>query len=119
MKSSFISSKGGSSALTSETLACENQCFGNTGGVSPNNRHAGFQSAFLDCATGCIYLSRFADGTPAPVHVLEGLPNELVLQRDAGGRITVIKESVIAGFLCADHFYTREQAAKLMAGCAD
>jgi hypothetical protein len=115
MKSSIISSEYTSSALTSETLACENQCFGSTGGVSPNNRHAGFQSAFLDYATGCVYLSRFADGRPAPVHLLDGLPDELVLQRDAAGRITVVKETVIAGFFCANTFYTREQAARLLA----
>jgi hypothetical protein len=119
MKSLIISNKHASSALTSETLACENQCFGNTGGVSPNNRHVGFQSAFLDCATGCVYLSRFADGNPAPMHLLDGLPDELVLQRDTAGRITVIKETVIAGFFCANNFYTREQAAKLMEGCVE
>lgn len=100
--------------VTSETLNHENQRFQNTGGVSCNNRAAGFQSAFIDTATGCVYLSCFANGRPAPIHVLDGLPDELVLQRNVEGRVTAVKQTIVAGFLAADVFYTREQAAQLI-----
>jgi hypothetical protein len=105
-----------SALMTLETLRQENLCYCHTGGISQNNCHAGFQSAFLDCATGRVYLSRFANGKPAPVHLLDGLPEELVLQRSAEGRITTVKETVVAGFLYDEHFYTREQAARFLAG---
>ena len=103
-------------ALTLEILCRENECYCHTGGVSQNNGCAGFQSAFLDRATGYVYLSRFANGNPAPIHLLDGLPEELVLQRSTEGRILAVKETVIAGFLYAEQFYTREQAARLLAG---
>lgn len=101
--------------LTPETLRRENQCFDKTGGISGNNRDLGFQSAFLDKATGHVYVSRFANGCPAPVHLFDGLPDELVVQRNAEGRITAVKSTVIAGFLRAKRFYTREQAVRLLA----
>jgi hypothetical protein len=103
-------------ALTSETLHLENERFRHTGGVSCNNNKVGFQSAFLDRATGNIYVSRDADGEPAPVHLLSGLPDELVIQRDPGGRPIAIKETVIAGFIHAENFYTREQVAHVLRG---
>ena len=100
------------SALTLETLRKENTCYCHGGGVSQNNGHAGFRSAFLDRATGRVYLSCFANGAPAPIHLLDGLPDELVLELSADGRILAIKETVVAGFVRADIFYTREQAAQ-------
>ena len=99
-----------------EILQQENLFYRNTGGVSQNNRDLGFHSAFQDRATGRVYLSRFADGCPAPIHLLEGLPEELAEGHDAGGRITSVKRTVIAGFLRADRFYTREEAAQALAG---
>jgi hypothetical protein len=98
-------------ALTSEMLRQENWIFRNTGGVSHNNRDHGFHPAFRDMATGHVYLSRFANGSPAPVHLLEGLPDDLVLHRNTQGRIIAIKQTVIAGFVRAERFFTREQAA--------
>lgn len=103
-------------ALTPETLHLENEYFCHTGGVSHNNRQMGFQSAFLDQATGSIYVSRDTNGKPASVHILNGLPDELVLQRDLNGRPIAIKETVIAGFIHAENFYTREQAAQVLGG---
>ncbi len=102
-------------AFTPETLRQENEYFCHTAGVSQNNRRCGFQSAFLDRASGQVYLSRFADGNPAPIHLLDGLPEELVLQRNTAGRIVAVKDSVVAGFLYAEHFYTRDQAARVLA----
>lgn len=93
-------------------LQSDNRRFRGSGGVSRNNRCAGFQPAFRDSATGTVYLSCFRNGLPAPVHLLDGLPDEVVLARDAGGRITAVRHSIIAGFVCAEAFYTREEAAQ-------
>lgn len=97
--------------LTTDTLRKQNLAFVGTGGVSQENRSSGFRPAFHDLATGHIALARFADGRPAPMHLLEGLPDEWAAKRDASGRICAIKESVIAGFVRDGAFYTREQAA--------
>src|SRR5512143_105709 len=92
--------------LTQLRLRAENRQFRGSGGVSENNRALGFRPAFLDSVTGHVYLSRFANGIPAPVHLLDGLPDDLVVQRSAEGRIAAVKHTVIAGFLYADHFYS-------------
>jgi hypothetical protein len=97
--------------LTIETLRKQNLAFLGTGGVSAENRSGGFRPAFHDLTSGRTALARFADGRPAPMHLLEGLPEEWVVQRDASGRISAIKDSVIAGFVRNGMFYTREQAA--------
>ena len=78
---------------------------------SENNREEGFVPAFLDTATGHVYRSCFANGTPAPIHLLDGLPGDLVIARDADRRAIAFKPTLVAGFLRADRFYTREQAA--------
>jgi hypothetical protein len=104
-----------SQEVTPETLKQQNTAFRGTGGVSGNNQAAGFQSAFLDQATGCVYPSCYANGQPAPMHLLDGLPDELVLQRTASGRTVAVKRTVVAGFVLAGLFYTREQAARLVA----
>ncbi|WP_435099933.1 hypothetical protein [Arhodomonas sp. AD133] len=100
------------SALDTQRLLEDNRRLGDSGGVSENNRHAGFRAAFRDEETGRVALPRFRDGTPAPMHLLDGLPDDWVLQRDAAGRITALKPSIIAGFLRDGDFYTREEAAE-------
>ena len=82
-----------------------------TGGVSQENRAFGFIPAFRDGSTGVVYLSRFSDGRIAPVHLLDGLPPELVVQRTSSGQIAAVRSSVTAGFVRAGEFYTRAQAA--------
>ncbi|MCB1778130.1 MAG: hypothetical protein KDI50_11915 [Candidatus Competibacteraceae bacterium] len=101
--------------LSLHTLAADNRLFAGTGGVSQENRQSGFRPGFLDQDTGAVYLSRWADGRPAPFHALDGLPDHLVLARDPTGRIAAVKASVIAGFIRCDRFYTREQAACCLA----
>ncbi len=98
--------------LTTETLRKENLAFVGTGGVSAENRSSGFLPAFYDAATGRAALARFADGRPAPMHLLDGLPDDWVAERDSAGRIRAVKDSVIAGFVRDGYFYTREQAAQ-------
>ncbi len=99
-------------AVTRKTLMSENVRFADTGGISQHNRTHGFRPAFRDAQTGTIFLSRFADGRSAPLHLIDGLPGELVTGRSASGAVTAIKPTVVAGFVRDGRFYTREQAAR-------
>ncbi len=101
-------------AMTELTLQLENRRYCGTGGVSSNGRAAGFSPAFMDLETRAVYPSCFADGRMAPFHILDGLPDELVLARSACGRVAAIKPSVISGFVRAGLFYTRDEAAALV-----
>jgi hypothetical protein len=105
----------GSDCVTSMTelsLERENVRHRGTGGVSAKNRSLGFAPAFIDRETRAIYLSRFADGRPAPCHLLDGLPHALVLSRRACGRVAAVKPSLVSGFVRDGRFYTREEAAQ-------
>jgi hypothetical protein len=104
--------------MTTETLKTENQAFWGTGGRSDENRSIGFRPAFMDTQSNRIYPSRFADGRPAPFHLLDGLPDEVVMARDVSGRVAAIKSSVVSGFLRMDRFFTREEAAAEVAQLA-
>lgn len=97
--------------MSTTQLQRQNQQFEGTGGRSEENGSAGFRPAFMDIDTRTVYESRFADGSPAPVHVLDGLPEELVVARSSTGRIAAVKASVIAGFVLATRFYSRDEAA--------
>lgn len=96
--------------LTEMELRRENRVFEGTGGRSEENRGCGFEPAFFDNETGRIYRSRFADGRPAPCHLLDGLPDEVVVARDDRGRVAATKGSLVAGFLRGGEFYTRDDA---------
>jgi hypothetical protein len=97
-------------------LQHENTQHRGTGGVSGEARGFGFRPAFMDRETRRVYLSRFADGRPAPFHALDGLPDAVVLARRACGRVLAVKASLESGFLRAGRFYSREQAARIAAG---
>lgn len=101
--------------LNSAVLKRHNEEFSGTGGRSQENRPWGFRPAFMDAVTHVIYRSCFADGTAAPVHLLDGLPDEVVASRDAGGRVVAAKVSIVAGFVRGDRFYSREEAARITA----
>lgn len=92
-------------------LAEENQRFSGTGGVSEGNRHTHFMPAFKDENTGQIEISRFQNGQIAPCHILDGLPDNWILQRDPEGRVVKIKNTVISGFVQLGRFFTRQEAA--------
>ena len=98
-------------SLTPLALRQQNRRFRGTGWVSAENQSLGFAPAFLDTETDRVYQARFADGRPAPMHLLEGLPAAVVAARDATGRVLALKPTVLAGFVREDRFYTREQAA--------
>jgi hypothetical protein len=101
--------------MTESRLKLENVRYVGTGGVSRENRRYGFRPAFMDLQTKAVYLARFADGRPAPLHLLDGLPDELVLSRDAAGRVAEVRASVISGFEQEGRFYTRDEAAAALA----
>jgi hypothetical protein len=98
--------------MTKRTLEAQNRVFAGTQGVSAANWKQGFIPGFLDRETGSIYVSRTVDGNPAPIHLIGGLPDDLVLARTSTGQVSAIKETVIAGFIRGGLFYTREQAAQ-------
>lgn len=99
----------------SPSLARENHQFLGTGGRSQENRGFGFRPAFLDSETGVVYASRFSDGSEAPFHLLDGLPDIVVLRRHATGRVAAVKSSLVSGFLRDGAFYGREEAAAFVA----
>jgi hypothetical protein len=101
--------------LTQHLLERETEAFRGSGGISQENRCLGFRPAFLDTCTRAVYPSCFANGVPAPFHLIDGLPDEAVDRRDASGRVITLKTSVVSGFIRDGHFYTREEAA---AACA-
>ncbi len=98
--------------LSSQLLKNQNSLFESTHGVSRNNRGAGFIPGYFDRHSGLSVISRFADGRPAPVHVLDGLPDEWIAERDSYGRVAKARAGVVAGFLRNGQFYTREEAAR-------
>jgi len=97
--------------LSKHYLLLEAATYRGTGGVSAENQGFGFRPAFKDTATGIVYPATFADGRPAPYHVLDGMPEELVLARDRRGSVARVVGTVIAGFLRDEIFFTREEAA--------
>jgi hypothetical protein len=98
--------------LSEETLAQENLRYNGSGGISANNRNQGFIPAFMDTETGNVYRSRFPNGKPAPIHVLAGLPDELLDTHCHPNSHRSIKHSVISGFILEDRFYSREAASQ-------
>jgi hypothetical protein len=97
--------------LTRETVAYQG-----TGGVSGESRCVGFRPAFQDRKTGRVYPSRFGDGRPAPFHLIDGLPQEVVAARNAAGKVIRVKDSVISGFTLSGCFYDRDEAAQIVTG---
>jgi hypothetical protein len=73
----------------------------------------GFLPAFQDLTTEETHLSVNEDGSLAAVHLLDNLPDHWVVERDDQGRITALKEGIIAGFMRQGQFYTRVQLSRL------
>ena len=98
--------------LSTIALQRQNQRFEGTGGRSQENSGLGFRPAFMDTDTRAIYISCFADGRPAPVHLIDGLPRTLIVVRHSSGRTAALKASVVSGFVREDRFYSRDEAAR-------
>ena len=75
----------------------------------------GFRPAYFDMGTCAIHLSRYSDGRPAPFHVLDGLPRDLVVGRSMFGRAIAAKATLITGFERGGFFYTRSAATRAAA----
>lgn len=103
------------SMMSTAKLQSENRHYLGSGGRSEENADVGFRPAFLDPQTHTVYLSRFADGRPAPFHVLDGLPDTLVAQRHADGRVAQTRVVMVSGFVRAGAFFTRDEAAAAVA----
>jgi hypothetical protein len=101
--------------LDGRGLREQNRVYAGTGGVSANNRAAGFVPGFLNTRTGVAVTSRFANGRPAPVHVLDGLPEEWIAERSPDGMATKACQGVVAGFVRLGRFYSRDEAARALA----
>lgn len=101
--------------MTQNELQLETLAFAGTGGVSSNSRSSGFHPAFMDTYTQAVYLSRFLNGQPAPFHLLDGLPDDVVVTRGASGRVNTVKSTVVSGFVRDGEFYTRDEAAQSVA----
>ncbi|WP_273437849.1 hypothetical protein [Sedimenticola selenatireducens] len=97
--------------LSQRALARENHAYAATAGVSKNCQSGGFVPAFYDTLSDCSVISRYPDGSPAPIHLLDGVPVEWVSDYDAEGHVAALRPGVISGFLRAGRFYTREQVA--------
>ncbi len=97
--------------LSQRALARENHAYAATTGISKNCHSGGFVPAFYDTQSDCSVISRYADGSPAPIHLLDGVPVEWVSDYDTEGHVAALRPGVISGFLRAGRFYTREQVA--------
>lgn len=105
--------------MTQRVLEQENRAFSGRGGVSAESRSSGFVPAFQNMETGSVQRSRFANGSPAPFHLLDGLPDEFVVARDASGKVMGIKASVRSGFLREGKFYSRDEASAVVCGSGE
>lgn len=105
--------------LSQRLLRAQNIAYAGTGGVSCNNRSAEFVPGYMDTESGVAVVSRFADGRPAPIHVLDGLPEGWIRCRNASGQVSMARAGVVAGFLRGGRFYTREEAARLLSSAVD
>lgn len=102
-------------ALTQLSLRAENDLFEQTRGVSQQNAGLGFKPGYRNSATGEQALSCFADGSAAPIHLLDGLPEAWVAERDSDGHVTRTCPDLISGFIRDGRFYTRDEVIKATA----
>lgn len=81
--------------------------------LTPNSALLGFFPAFQDVYSQEVHLSTNEQGAIAAIHLLDGLPDYWVGERDQAGRIIALKEGIIAGFVRAGRFYTRADIARM------
>ncbi|MCW9012747.1 MAG: hypothetical protein OQL06_03115 [Gammaproteobacteria bacterium] len=66
----------------------------------------GFMPAFMDLHNKETHLAAYEDGMPSVVHILDGLPDYWISERDELGKAVSLKSGVIAGFMRNGCFYT-------------
>jgi len=69
---------------------------------SCENQRLVFQPAYFDMQTGKIHVSRYASGHQAPLHILDGIPDNVAKRADL---------NLVSGFIYNGIFLTRQQAA--------
>ena len=100
--------------MKGKQLGQENRHYRRTGGVSQRNCSEGFMPAFCDMESGRTEQSRFSNGAPSPLHLLEGVPREWTTDKNRPGTVLAIKVTVVAGFLLDGCFYTRDEVARIL-----
>jgi hypothetical protein len=74
-------------------------------------RAHGFRPAFFDYSTCTLHLSRHPDGSPAEVHLVDSLPDDVVVIR-ACGRAVALKSTLRAGFERHGYYFTKAAAQR-------
>ncbi|SDX73310.1 hypothetical protein SAMN05421644_11137 [Allochromatium warmingii] len=72
---------------------------------------SGFLPAFRHLETGEIRLCQLADGRIARRHLLDSLPDDWILERDASGRPAALVSEIEPGFLRGIQFWTLQNLA--------
>lgn len=93
------------SVSTSSEPHPEVRCLDSSGLVS------GFLPAFRHLETGEIRLCQLADGRLSRRHLLDSLPEDWILERDASGRPAALVSEVEPGFLRGIQFWTLQNLA--------
>ncbi len=70
----------------------------------------GFVPAFYDYSTSTIHPSLDVHGLPAEAHLLDGLPDAVVVVRTDCGRVVAVKSTLMVGFERQGYFYTAASA---------
>lgn len=96
-------------------LIFQNLRYRGSKGISQGNRQFGFVPAFYDSVSRIVYLSCYANGNPAPVHILAGLPQHLIRDRVLTEAMDNAKNTLIVGFVFDQQFFTRQQAKDVLA----
>jgi hypothetical protein len=97
--------------MNEQTLRHENLAFTGTRGVSQNNSRSGFKPAFLNRNSGRVEISKMEGGYPAPIHLIDWLPEEWAASIRKDGSIESLVPGIISGFSRNGKFYTREETA--------
>lgn len=98
--------------LSELSLREENALHAYTLGIGANRSELGVVPGYLNCVAGKRTIARFADGQGAPVHVLDGLPDDWIAERDCHGRPVRTHPGIVASFSHGGPFLTRDEAAE-------
>ena len=99
--------------LTERRIEEENEVFAGTNGVSRCAASLGLRPAFRDPQSGRVEVACYANGEPAPFHLIDALPGDWFARLDAAGRPAMLRPEIECGFVQGERFYTRAEAAKL------
>jgi len=98
-----------------DDLTIQNQAYAGTGGTSEGNQAHRFAPAYKDVDSGKAVASCFADGRPAPIHLLAGLPEGWIINHADRSEMPTLRPNILVGFIRDGKFFTRAEAAKACA----